>query len=254
MKKLYKPTTAIQNNSVRGIVALSKNTKSDYIKSKLDKFTTPIAKGELTLDEVKELYQFLLKKESNYEPMKRVEKGNLSLDTAAYLAAGGSSALAWTRMILKSEGILKSYTKEITEEQTEKEETIKGFNLPITKAVNEELMQATFVVMVPGEVDLHGDVTTEDEVRKACHNFNKYCMKANLFHLVETDTFEFCESFCTPSDFILGDKEVKKGTWLCTIQCLDDELWTLIKSGEINGVSIGAMATVETLEETESEE
>ena len=123
--------------------------------------------------------------------------------------------------------------------------------LQVQKAVNEELRQATFIVMVPDEVDLHGDVTTEEEVRKACHNFNKHSMKANLFHLVETTTFEFAESYIAPVDFILGSKEVKKGTWLCTIQCLDDDLWSLIKSGKINGVSIGALATVETLEEDE---
>jgi hypothetical protein len=121
----------------------------------------------------------------------------------------------------------------------------------VTKAVNEELKQATFIVMVPNEIDCHGDITSEDEVRKACHNFNKYCATANLFHLVETDTFEFCESYCSPSDFVLGDKFVKKGTWLATVQSLDDNLWELIKSGEINGLSIGALASVESLEEDE---
>lgn len=117
--------------------------------------------------------------------------------------------------------------------------------LPIVKSTNEELKQATFIVMVPNEVDLHGDITSEEEVRKACHNFNKFCRTPNLFHLTKTDTFEFAESYVAPTDFILGDKEVKKGTWLCTVQCLDNGLWELIKSGEVNGVSIGALASVE---------
>lgn len=127
--------------------------------------------------------------------------------------------------------------------------TMKFEKVGIAKATNDELKQATFVVMVPDEVDLHGDITTEEEIRKACHNFNKYCMKANLFHLVETETFEFAESYIAPTDFILGDKFVKKGTWLCTIQCLNDDLWTMIKSGDVNGVSIGALASVEDIEE-----
>lgn len=120
--------------------------------------------------------------------------------------------------------------------------------LKVEKALNEELKQATYIVLVPDEVDLHGDVISEDEVRKACHNFNKFSMQANLFHLVETETFEFVESYIAPTDFILGDKEVKKGTWLATVQALDDDLWELMKSGEINGLSIGALAKVETLE------
>jgi hypothetical protein len=118
----------------------------------------------------------------------------------------------------------------------------------IAKAVNEELKQATYIVLVPDEVDAHGDTISEDEVRKACHNFNKFSMQANLFHLVESESFEFVESYVCPTDFILGDKEVKKGTWLATVQALDDNLWELMKSGEINGLSIGALAAVETLE------
>ena len=118
----------------------------------------------------------------------------------------------------------------------------------VVKSLTEELKQALFVCMVPNEVDLHGDITSEDEVRKACHNFNKFCSQANLFHIVKTESFEFTESYIAPTDFILGDKEVKKGTWLVNIQVNDDSLWELIKSGEINGVSIGALASVETLE------
>lgn len=121
--------------------------------------------------------------------------------------------------------------------------------LPITKALNDELMQATFVVLVPDEVDLHGDTITEEEVRKACFNFNKFSMQPNLFHITKTKTFEFLESFVAPVDFVLGDKEVKKGTWLATVQCLDESLWQLIKDGEINGLSIGALASVEPLQE-----
>ena len=73
-------------------------------------------------------------------------------------------------------------------------------------------------------------------------------MQPNLFHLQETTTFEFAESYISPVDFVLEDKLIKKGTWLCTIQCLDPELWALVKSGEINGVSIGALAVAEDLE------
>ena len=118
----------------------------------------------------------------------------------------------------------------------------------IVKALNEELMQALYVVMVPDEVDAHGDVTTEEEVRKACHNFQKFCRQPNLCHLEKTTTFEIAESYCTPVEFVLGDKTVKKGTWLQVIQTLDPALWELQKSGHFNGLSIGAMATVNSIE------
>lgn len=121
--------------------------------------------------------------------------------------------------------------------------------IQVAKATNEELKQATFVVLVPDTVDAHGDIISEEEVRKSCFNFNKFSMQANLFHLVQTETFEIAESYVAPTDFQLGDRFVKKGTWLATIQCLDDDLWNLIKSGEINGLSIGAMASVEHIDE-----
>lgn len=120
--------------------------------------------------------------------------------------------------------------------------------LQVVKSTNEELKQATFIVMVPDEVDLHGDIISEDEVRKACFNFNKHCRSPNLFHVVKTASFEFAESYVSPVEFQLGEKTVKKGTWLATVQVNDDTLWELIKSGEVNGLSIGAMALVEDLE------
>ena len=117
--------------------------------------------------------------------------------------------------------------------------------IKVVKAVNEELKQATFIVMAPEEVDLHGDITSEEEVRKACHNFNIYSNQANLFHITKTATFEFAESYTAPVDFVLGEVLVKKGTWLATVQVLDDNLWSLVKSGEVNGLSIGALASVQ---------
>lgn len=118
----------------------------------------------------------------------------------------------------------------------------------IVKAVNEELKQATFIVLAPEEIDLHGDIISENEVRKACYNFNKYSNQANLFHITKTATFEFAESYIAPVDFVLGDVLVRKGTWLATVQVLDDNLWELVKSGEVNGLSIGALASIEEVE------
>ena len=253
--KTYKPTAAIQNNSIRGLTLLrkSKALNAETSLSKVQGFSESISKANCSLDDVKKLYTFLVKAEREYEPMKRTADGGLDAASAAFLAAGGTSALAWSRMILKQANILKSYTKDITEDQINKEDELVGIKLPISKAVNEELMQVLYVAMVPDEVDLHGDVTTVDEVRKACHNFNQHCMKANLFHMVETDTFSIIESYLAPTDFILGDKLVKSSTWLVNLAVHDDAVWELVKSGHINGVSIGALASVQNIEEDTDE-
>ena len=87
----------------------------------------------------------------------------------------------------------------------------KKTNIPIIKQANEELKQATFLVLSPDEVDLHGDVYDANEVRKACHNFNTYCRKANLLHLFDTDTFSVVESYIAPVGMQMGDTIIKAG-------------------------------------------
>ena len=124
-------------------------------------------------------------------------------------------------------------------------------NIQVVKATNEELKQATFLVLAPDEVDLHGDIYSADEVRKACHNFNQHCMKANLLHLVETDTFDIVESYIAPVDMVLNDVIIKAGSWMSVIQVHSEEIWSDIKNGSLTGVSIGGRATTEYLEEEE---
>jgi len=122
-------------------------------------------------------------------------------------------------------------------------------NVPVIKALNEELMQVTYVAMLPDSTDLAGDFTSADEVRKAKESFNNSEQRANLFHMSMTDTFSVIESYLAPADMILNSQAVLKGTWLMTLQINDSDLWELVKSGDINGISIGAEASVETLEE-----
>lgn len=122
----------------------------------------------------------------------------------------------------------------------------------VTKALNDEKRMALFVVLEPDAVDLHGDTYTAEEVEKACNNFNTHCNTANIFHQVVTEEANIVQSYIAPSTFVLDNGvEVKKGTWLQWWHFPETEtgetLWGGVKSGDINGVSIGAMATVEDL-------
>lgn len=129
-------------------------------------------------------------------------------------------------------------------------EQTKPAEVQIVKATNEELQQATFVVLVPDEVDLHGDIYSIGEVAKACHSFNLHCSRANIFHKAMTDTWDVLESYIIPTDIMLEDRFLKKGTWMVVAQIYDSEnLWPMIKSGKIKSVSIGAMAKVQKLDE-----
>ena len=118
----------------------------------------------------------------------------------------------------------------------------------ISKSADEK-KQALFIVMVPDEPDMHGDVTSAEEIQKACHNFNLSARQANLFHIQKTSDFTFVESYCAPCDLQINGESITKGTWLANIQVHTDELWEQIKSGEISGLSIGAIALVEDIDE-----
>ncbi len=118
----------------------------------------------------------------------------------------------------------------------------------LIKQLNQELKQVTYVAMLPG-VDLTGDYTSEDEVRKAKESFNRSEQNANLFHVEMTDTFEVIESYLAPVDMQFDTVMVNKGSWLITLQIKSNEVWEMVKNGEINGISIGAMAQIEEYEE-----
>lgn len=135
------------------------------------------------------------------------------------------------------------------------EQTIKA--VPIAKSVNEEKRLATFLVLEPQNddfttSDLHGDWYDADTVEDACHGFNRFCRKANLFHLVDTTSFEFVESYITKSAMTLGDVEIKEGSWLATIYVNDTDsgnlVWESIKKGEFNGLSVQCEGFVSEIE------
>lgn len=262
MAKSYTPTEAMRNNARRGLALREKYGRGGLDASQANKEgvgsgvvrATNIINGDLSLETVKRMYSFFSRHEKNYNPKKKMPDGGPTAGTISWLLWSGSAGLAWARKILREEKILKSYTKEITQEELSNEDSLSWNKLPVNKAVNEELMQATFIALVPEEVDLHGDIYSEEEVRKACHSFNQHSMKANLCHLVETNGFSIVESYITPADIVVGDKFVTKGTWLTVLQFHDEELWKGVKENRYNGVSIGAHASVEYLEDSEEDE
>ena len=129
-------------------------------------------------------------------------------------------------------------------EQLNKKEVVK-----IEKATNEMERKALFVVLAPDEVDAHGDTYSAKEIEKGMRSFNQHCMKANLFHMVETQEAEIVQSYTTPVDMYIGDKFIKKGTWLQEIYFPKTEvgemLWQAVLNEEITGVSVGCVANVE---------
>lgn len=257
--KSYAPTQAMKNNAKRGLALREKYGRGglDASQAKTEGVGSGVARardiinGNLSLDTVKRMYSFFSRHEKSYKPKEREADGGPKAGEIAWLLWGGSAGLSFARSILRQENILKSYTREITAEELNTEDQLLGIKLPITKAVDEELKQVTYVAMIPDSTDLHGDYTSEQEVRKAKESFNKSMMRANLFHMAMTDSFSVIESYLAPCDMILNSQFVKKSTWLMTLQVHNDDVWQMIKDDEITGISIGALASVEKIDSDE---
>lgn len=245
MKK-YKPSEAMSTNQKRGRAMKGKKTTRSY--SSPYAVTSKSFDDEMTLDDVKAIYGFLTSQKQKINKYNVDTDGSPTDDYLDWLDSGATAGLAWSTTILQEEGILKSVTKSF-EDDVDTEETSNWTKVQVVKAVNNELKQGTFLALSPEEVDLHGDVYSAEEVRKACHNFNLFCMKANLLHLIETDSFSIVESYITPVDMVLGEKLIKAGSWITVLQFWDDELWEEVKKGNFTGVSVGCSAQVEYLED-----
>jgi hypothetical protein len=124
-------------------------------------------------------------------------------------------------------------------------------HVEVTKSLDTEKRMALFVVLSPDEIDGHDHTITAEEIEKACNDFNEHCNQANLFHRVQTENAKIVQSFVNMSEFDLEDgRTIKKGAWLQWWKFPEgteasDTLWDLVKSGEINGVSIGCKGIVE---------
>ena len=246
----YKPTEAIVNNSLKGLALLEKNT-SLKAKSKQQELQ-PISKslqGELELHEVHSLYFRLLKAKEHYNPKQLLEGYNVTPDTASFLALGGNAALSWASAIVNKSTEDKA--------KVDTEDDIPGIPMQVVKSFDEELRIATFVVLEPQDDDgttndLHGDWYDAKTVEESCMNFNRFCKKANLLHLMPTSAIEFVESYIQRADCTINGKFIKKGTWLATIYVdqspLGEDIWQGIKNGTFNGLSIQCLGKTEAMD------
>lgn len=100
----------------------------------------------------------------------------------------------------------------------------------------------TGIVYEPMSEDAHGNYMTADEIQKAAYWYTKNSNKVDLQH-----TFKKCEgadvveSWIAKSDCKIGDTEIKKGTWLMTMEITDTDIWDSIQKGEITGFSMGGI-------------
>lgn len=111
----------------------------------------------------------------------------------------------------------------------------------IVKA-NADNHYVTGIVYEPMTEDSHGNYMTEDEITKAAYYFAKNGDKVDLQHSFEPlDGATVVENWIAKADFKIDNEEIRKGTWLITVEVTDADIWDKIEKGEISGFSMGGV-------------
>ncbi|HJC10442.1 MAG TPA: hypothetical protein H9935_06455 [Candidatus Blautia merdigallinarum] len=105
----------------------------------------------------------------------------------------------------------------------------------------------TGIVYEPMVEDTDGNYMTEDEITKAAHWFMKNAGDADIQHCFEkAEGVEVVESYVAKSDMEIEGQQIKKGTWLMTMEVTNGEVWDSIKKGDITGFSMGGKGSYST--------
>ncbi len=100
----------------------------------------------------------------------------------------------------------------------------------------------TGIVYEPNVEDSQGEFMTASEIEKAAYWFAKNGDKVDLQHnFEECPSCTVVENWVAKADFSLDGQDVKKGTWLVTVEVTDDALWEKVEKGEITGFSMGGI-------------
>lgn len=100
----------------------------------------------------------------------------------------------------------------------------------------------TGIVYEPMTEDTDGEFMTAEEIRKAAYYYAKNFELVDIQHSFEPEkSCSVVESWIAKADFSLGGEQVKEGTWLMTVEVVNDELWEKIQKGEITGFSMGGV-------------
>lgn len=100
----------------------------------------------------------------------------------------------------------------------------------------------TGVVYEPMVEDSQGNYMTEEEITKAAYWFAKNGNQVDLQHCFQKcDGAAVVESYVAKCDMEIEGEQIKKGTWLMTMEITDSDVWDSIQKGDITGFSMGGV-------------
>lgn len=110
-----------------------------------------------------------------------------------------------------------------------------------------EAHYVTGIVYEPMVEDTQGNYMTEAEIIKAAYSYAKNGMNADLQHnFVAMEGAAVVESYVAKCDEVINGQEVRKGTWIMTMEITDPEIFASIQKGDITGFSMGGVGQYST--------
>lgn len=175
-------------------------------------------------------------------------KDNYSVESNdAYYARHGEesdifSAKYWSHKWLWPKGKLKGKgPKEFHTLKKGKESLIE-----ITKFNEEQMIAIEPLYCKPMDSDAHDQGMTEEEIRKMVDNINTNINKisGNIGHVFNTDGFHFVKAWVNECECMIGSEFVPEGQPIIKVQFTDETLWAMRKTGQLQGLSIGALGVI----------
>ena len=118
---------------------------------------------------------------------------------------------------------------------------------PVAKAdifKSDKPKQIVYGVVYPlfddDKFDSQNDRMSADEIEKMAHGYMSDSQDYDIQHSVFNVPREHAmvvESYIAPTDIIVNEKTIRKGSWVMATK-LSDELWKLAESGKLNAYSI----------------
>lgn len=113
-------------------------------------------------------------------------------------------------------------------------------NCKIVKA-DKDNHYVTGIVYEPMAEDAHGNYMTEAEITKAAYWFAKNGNQCDIQHNFEKlENSAVVESYVTKCDMEIEGQQIKKGTWMMTVE-IDDDTFEKVEKGELTGFSMGGV-------------
>lgn len=117
---------------------------------------------------------------------------------------------------------------------------------------DEEMVAVEAIYIKSGDVDLHGDTISQEELQEVVKQLNAGDVKPDLFHGIPAEAiFKINKAWINPyrCSFSETGEEVPEGQPLVEIQFLNEAAWEMRKQGKLAGLSIGGKAEWEEINE-----